>query len=65
VVEYAKQYIAFLSSVPGLLLNGGSEALDKVQRELNPGSEGDRTHTKQDNSPDDLDQHDIYSMPQF
>lgn len=36
MVEYAKQYIEFLNSVPELLIKGGSELLEKVQAEMGP-----------------------------
>lgn len=64
MVEYAKQYIAFLSSVPGLLL-GGPDALERVQGQLDNGMEVDRTQgsTQGDNLNDDSDSNDIYSMP--
>lgn len=65
-MEYAKQYIAFLSSVPSLLNNGGSEALEKVQSELGDSSmEVDRTQGRSDIQNDDSDSNDIYCMPQF
>ena len=69
VVEYAKLYIEYLSSVPELLSKGGSELLEKVQAEIQPITAiaaralEDTARTQPLDNQDENDN--IYNNPQF
>ena len=59
MVEYAKQYIEYLTSVPELLTKGGSELFERVQAEMGPISAAkaleDPSRLQPPESQDDVD----------